>query len=665
MRALKLFWIYIIFFSFCVNAQLYVSPSGYGDKSGKDWNRTMDNETFMKIYPQITDPSTPVLLTEGVYRLPAASANEPAPFKSSIIGGFSTSMNERNSSSYPSKLTSALVENQSESVTFRMEAPASCQINLVGVTVESAHPQLVASLNSPGNGAVLSVSNSVIRRAPLGGGMNAVMTDLYGDTIAFGDQNPCKFDPSFLTNRIGSFIAEELLIAKDGRDSIVRHHVEILPQSVASGDPQYYVTVSGAGLRSGSSWRDAMNATDFAYSFGRVKDGSTFHIATGEYFPLYDKDLDVATPDSALFYTQRNVSLVGGYSTKDGLRYSNDHFLGERTLLCRYVERGKSDVTSTAILDYEPLVDGNVIISKISIYGSVAIAEEVARVNSSYELDNMLIGFGNGITLGAVKSLKLDKVSVDGGNCGLALKQPADLYVVNSTFGSALEVNAIRIEASFLGSCTFEKNTILASVCIGDGNYAFIGNIFASPISSTYNTKPTTVTTKHNLYRSETTFALSQTDIREENITPLFNNGSYALSEDRTFSAIAPLVSDSVGGHSIRYPNTGGVTTDQMGKARMNQTCMGACELSRGCEEMTIPTLFDPLGEEGDLFMPDCELYIYDRYGRLLYRSDELRKGWDGKIEGEYANEGVYVYALYDSCGNLRRGTIEIFKQLK
>lgn len=70
-----------------------------------------------------------------------------------------------------------------------------------------------------------------------------------------------------------------------------------------------------------------------------------------------------------------------------------------------------------------------------------------------------------------------------------------------------------------------------------------------------------------------------------------------------------------------------------------------------------IPNAFTPDGNgKNDVFQPkgvginedDYKMYIFDRWGEIIFTSDNFRKGWDGKIKGSnvVAEEGVYVYKI-------------------
>lgn len=76
------------------------------------------------------------------------------------------------------------------------------------------------------------------------------------------------------------------------------------------------------------------------------------------------------------------------------------------------------------------------------------------------------------------------------------------------------------------------------------------------------------------------------------------------------------------------------------------------------------PNAFTPNGDGlNDVFMPknmygeakDFEMYIYDRWGNLIYKNTNLTKGWDGKVDGgnQLSQEDVYVWKviIYDNLG--------------
>lgn len=72
--------------------------------------------------------------------------------------------------------------------------------------------------------------------------------------------------------------------------------------------------------------------------------------------------------------------------------------------------------------------------------------------------------------------------------------------------------------------------------------------------------------------------------------------------------------------------------------------------------DIFIPDAFTPNGDGlNDVFIPipnlnyaiaDFEFYIYDRWGRQVFYSDDITVGWDGNIDGDRAPIGVYNYLI-------------------
>lgn len=77
--------------------------------------------------------------------------------------------------------------------------------------------------------------------------------------------------------------------------------------------------------------------------------------------------------------------------------------------------------------------------------------------------------------------------------------------------------------------------------------------------------------------------------------------------------------------------------------------------INKDCNcNFTIPNVFTPNGDGlNDNFYPviNCDLttyhiYIYNRWGKLLFQSNNQFEVWDGKYEGEKVPDGVYFYLL-------------------
>jgi gliding motility-associated-like protein len=70
---------------------------------------------------------------------------------------------------------------------------------------------------------------------------------------------------------------------------------------------------------------------------------------------------------------------------------------------------------------------------------------------------------------------------------------------------------------------------------------------------------------------------------------------------------------------------------------------------------MYIPNAFTPNGDGlNDIFQPkgmgwkpdQYEFLIYDRWGNLIFKTNDYQKGWDGTIKGNLCPSDVYVYKI-------------------
>ena len=81
-----------------------------------------------------------------------------------------------------------------------------------------------------------------------------------------------------------------------------------------------------------------------------------------------------------------------------------------------------------------------------------------------------------------------------------------------------------------------------------------------------------------------------------------------------------------------------------------------------------VPNSFTPDGDglndsfnASGTYIGDYEMYIYNRWGELIYKSESLTQDWDGMYKGKEVQLDVYVYKIYYSVnhpdGNPRRET--------
>ncbi len=92
-----------------------------------------------------------------------------------------------------------------------------------------------------------------------------------------------------------------------------------------------------------------------------------------------------------------------------------------------------------------------------------------------------------------------------------------------------------------------------------------------------------------------------------------------------------------------------------------------------GCPELLMPNVFTPNNDQiNDFFtfikkknVKDITLVVVNRWGNMVYQTNELSDGWDGKSNGDLCSDGVYFWSIYctDVFDNplLLQGTVSLF----
>ena len=69
--------------------------------------------------------------------------------------------------------------------------------------------------------------------------------------------------------------------------------------------------------------------------------------------------------------------------------------------------------------------------------------------------------------------------------------------------------------------------------------------------------------------------------------------------------------------------------------------------------DLRVPNVFTPNGDgKNDEFrvafrsLREYHIWIYNRWGKLVYESSDPAKGWDGMIGNRPASEGAYFYVI-------------------
>ncbi|MCR5496548.1 MAG: gliding motility-associated C-terminal domain-containing protein [Paludibacteraceae bacterium] len=89
--------------------------------------------------------------------------------------------------------------------------------------------------------------------------------------------------------------------------------------------------------------------------------------------------------------------------------------------------------------------------------------------------------------------------------------------------------------------------------------------------------------------------------------------------------------------------------------------------------QLYVPNAFTPNGDNindefrvGYRSIESFEISIYDQWGRRVYKSDDITRGWDGTFRGDKASIGAYYYVIKakgtDGEEYLRKGTISLIR---
>lgn len=89
--------------------------------------------------------------------------------------------------------------------------------------------------------------------------------------------------------------------------------------------------------------------------------------------------------------------------------------------------------------------------------------------------------------------------------------------------------------------------------------------------------------------------------------------------------------------------------------------------------QLYVPNAFTPNGDNvndefrvGYRSIESFEISIYDQWGRRIYKSDDITKGWDGTFHGDRASIGAYYYVIKakgtDGEEYLKKGTISLIR---
>jgi gliding motility-associated-like protein len=135
------------------------------------------------------------------------------------------------------------------------------------------------------------------------------------------------------------------------------------------------------------------------------------------------------------------------------------------------------------------------------------------------------------------------------------------------------------------------------------------------------------------------------------------SNGSNSTLAELLGSSASTLFSDNeadmvVGGYNITY----NVIAIESGYGEDGQQATASSSYASIRKETLcwIPNAFTPKGATNNVFKPQISfikegsyrMKIYNRYGQILFETNDLSAGWDGTYAGHYVNPASYIYLI-------------------
>lgn len=115
------------------------------------------------------------------------------------------------------------------------------------------------------------------------------------------------------------------------------------------------------------------------------------------------------------------------------------------------------------------------------------------------------------------------------------------------------------------------------------------------------------------------------------------------------------------------------IVTDECGCQQVEMVVVTV--LVPRCDEdaVFVPTAFTPNNDGVNdmlfvrsLFVEEMEIIVYDRWGEEVFKTDDIRVGWDGSYKGKDLSPDVYAYCLKATCINgeetIRTGNVTLLR---
>lgn len=266
--------------------------------------------------------------------------------------------------------------------------------------------------------------------------------------------------------------------------------------------------------------------------------------------------------------------------------------------------------------------------------------------------------------------------------------QPHKQYIYYKTVGQPGDRQLIVgwCEAPMFG-CSSE--TASYQIVLNESDHSIYNHLITKPYCNNNLNKATQGLNFHS------TMAVPIPDRNAESWTALQESWEYMpdgpdsyLARIVTFEpeVIVPIGKLSWAWYKDDYPNGEVISTNKSVMVSPSEKTEYFCEITtcsglKYYDQVTInsipiPNAFNPNSaarenREFKLYMDPVEelnnfsFYIYDRWGKLVFETNNIEEGWDGTDEGKPCNAGVYVWTIYyegESADATNKGKVTLVK---
>ena len=96
---------------------------------------------------------------------------------------------------------------------------------------------------------------------------------------------------------------------------------------------------------------------------------------------------------------------------------------------------------------------------------------------------------------------------------------------------------------------------------------------------------------------------------------------------------------------------------------RSNEICSNCQFLAINVFTPNADGINDVWRPESDCLLEDSKLFVYNRWGVLVFYGNNALRGWDGSINGSPASEGVYFYQVFKQSGKqIYQGSLSLIR---